>query len=106
MNADEVILHSEARNCYSRSRAYNGKCFFRHHRTNCKALCKQEQFVAGRCRGGTCYCLKPCGTGGHHSHPPPPKDDGGDDTPAPPKDDGGSDEGKGEGGGEVISLKH
>ncbi|KAL7137922.1 hypothetical protein ABFS83_10G127600 [Erythranthe nasuta] len=90
----ELMVHTEARNCYSRSRAYHGRCFFRNQRINCKALCKEEKFTAGRCIRGTCYCTKTCGGGGggptaHQSHPPP--------HPPPPANGGGG--GGGEDGG-------
>ncbi|KAL7097252.1 hypothetical protein ACP275_10G132600 [Erythranthe tilingii] len=103
---DELMVHTEARNCYSRSRAYHGRCFFRHHRINCKAMCKEEKFTAGRCIRGTCYCSKTCGGGGGgptahqshpppHPHPPPPANAGGGDgedggNEGPPANDGGN----------------
>ncbi|KAL8040845.1 hypothetical protein ABFS82_10G124600 [Erythranthe guttata] len=116
----ELMVHTEARNCYSRSRVYHGRCFFRNHRINCKAMCKEEQFTAGRCIRGTCYCSKTCGIGGGvpthqshpppHPHPPPPANTsgggggGGEDTgnEGPPAD--GSNDNGAEGGDAPPSL--
>ncbi|KAL8040838.1 hypothetical protein ABFX02_10G125900 [Erythranthe guttata] len=84
----ELMVQSEARNCYSRSRAYHGRCFFRNHVSNCKQMCKEEQFTAGTCIRGTCYCSKTCGSeqdGAHNTHSPPAAHSGDDD------DDGGDD---------------
>ncbi|GFP91668.1 hypothetical protein PHJA_001310800 [Phtheirospermum japonicum] len=96
------MIHTEARTCFSRSKRYNGMCFFRNQLNNCKIVCKHEAFTTGKCTHGTCYCSKKCGTsGGHPSlrpplHPPPSH---------PPRLDGGNEEGGG-GGDEDAPPKH
>lgn len=78
------MVRVEARQCYSRSKAYHGRCFFKNQITNCREMCKEESFTTGRCIRGTCYCSETCDSPGtHQSHSPP---SGGDDD-----DDGGDD---------------
>lgn len=95
--AEGMMIQAEARKCFAKSKHYHGKCWFKHHARNCKAICRHESFIDGKCSHGICYCSKPCGTRGYTPPPPPPPtDDDGGDT--------GGDDG-GDVGGEEI-LKH
>lgn len=80
---DELMVQTEARICYSKSKKFRGRCYFRNQISNCKTICKREKFTTGRCSRGGCFCSRKCGS---VSPPPPPPVDGG--------------EGGGEGGGE------
>ncbi|GFP99520.1 hypothetical protein PHJA_002096100 [Phtheirospermum japonicum] len=83
------MIHAEARICYTKSKLFSGKCFYKHQINNCKIACKLEKFTNGKCIHGTCYCSKKCGTtGGHPAPRTPPSDNeehnGGGDEYAPP----------------------
>ncbi|KAL0316491.1 UNVERIFIED_CONTAM: hypothetical protein Sradi_5527300 [Sesamum radiatum] len=84
----EVVILTEARICYSKSKQYRGICYFRSHASNCKSICKREKFISGRRHNRGCFCFKRCGG---DPRPHPPHSDGGE---------GGGDVGSGSGGGE------
>ncbi|GER27778.1 defensin-like protein [Striga asiatica] len=67
-----MVVNSEGRICWAKSRKYQGLCYFKTQIVNCSLICKRERFNSGKCKGGRCYCWRRCGPVVTGRRPPPP----------------------------------
>ncbi|KAL0427893.1 UNVERIFIED_CONTAM: hypothetical protein Slati_2964100 [Sesamum latifolium] len=91
------MVKTEARTCYTKSKKYRGRCYFKHQISNCKTICKWEKFMYGRCSCGVGFCFRRC----VDPLPPPPPCDGGEGG-----GNGGVGGGGEEGGGDESGEAH
>ena len=59
LDAEEMVVPSEARVCESQSHKFEGACMGDH---NCALVCRNEGFSGGKCKGfrRRCFCTKLC----------------------------------------------